>query len=142
MRKLAQLAVIVAASVLTIMSAVGGADLLGPAHADGPQCIANATDPCPPQADPPQADPPQLRTVCTGRGAEDRRSSLLASASTPHQRAALTAGRGTAQARHTVANQPLSPLPGPGHTYEAIEPAPEDNSAELSRWLSPHRGEA
>ena len=48
MRKLAKLAVIVAASVLTIMSAVGGADLLGPAHADGPQCIANATDPCPP----------------------------------------------------------------------------------------------
>jgi hypothetical protein len=68
MRKLAQLAMIVAASVLTIMSAVGGADLLGPAHADGPQCIANATDPCPPQADPPQADPPQLRTVCTGGG--------------------------------------------------------------------------
>jgi len=91
MRKLAQLAVIVAAGVPTIMSAVGGADLLGPAHADGPACIANATDPCPPQADPPQADPPQLRTVCTGRGAEDRRSSVPASASTPHQRAALTA---------------------------------------------------
>jgi hypothetical protein len=68
MRKFAQQAVIVAASVLTIMSAVSGADLLGPAHAGGPQCIANATDPCPPQADPPQADPPQLRTVCTGGG--------------------------------------------------------------------------
>jgi hypothetical protein len=58
MRKLAQRAVIAAASVLTIMSAVGGADLLGQAHAD-PQCVANAADACPPQAHPPQADPPR-----------------------------------------------------------------------------------
>jgi hypothetical protein len=58
MRKLAQRAVIAAASVLTIMSAVGGADLLGQAHAD-PQCVANAAGACPPQADPPQADPPR-----------------------------------------------------------------------------------
>jgi hypothetical protein len=68
MRKLAQRAVIAAASVLTIMSVAGGADLLGQAHADDPHCAANATDPCQPQADPPQADPPQLRTVCTGGG--------------------------------------------------------------------------
>jgi hypothetical protein len=58
MRKLAQRAVIAAASVLTIMSAVGVADLLGQAHAD-PQCVAGAADRCPPQADPPRADPPE-----------------------------------------------------------------------------------
>jgi hypothetical protein len=58
MRKLAQRAVIAGASVLAIMSAVGGADLLGQAHANEPQCVANATDPCRPQADPLQADPP------------------------------------------------------------------------------------
>jgi hypothetical protein len=57
MRKLAQRAVIAGASVLTIVSAVGGADLLGQAHAD-PLCVANGADPCQPQADPPQADPP------------------------------------------------------------------------------------
>ena len=64
--------------MLAIMSGVGGADSLGQAHADGPQCIANATDQCPqqadlaraepPRADPPQAHRPQLRTVCTGGG--------------------------------------------------------------------------
>jgi hypothetical protein len=67
MRKLGLRAVIAGASVLTIMSAVGGADLLGQAHAD-PQCASSGADPCRPQADPPQADPPQLRTVCTGGG--------------------------------------------------------------------------
>ena len=78
MRKLAQRAVIAGASVLAIMSAVAGADLLGQAHADDTPCVANATGPCPSQADPPQADPPQadplqadppqLRTVCIGGG--------------------------------------------------------------------------
>jgi len=73
MRKLAQQAVIAGASALAIMSAVGSADLLGQAHADDPQCVGNAADACPPQADPPradppQADPPQLRTVCMGGG--------------------------------------------------------------------------
>jgi hypothetical protein len=68
MRKLTQRAVIAGASVLAIMSAVGGADLLGQVHADDTHCMANATGPCPPQADPPRADPPQLRTVCTGGG--------------------------------------------------------------------------
>ena len=71
MRKLAQRAVIAGASVLTIMSAVGGADLLGQAHAD-PLCVTNAADPCPqadpPQGDPPRAHPPQLSRVCTGGG--------------------------------------------------------------------------
>jgi hypothetical protein len=96
MRKLGLQAVIAGASVLTIMSAVDGADLLGQAHAD-PHCAASGADPYqsqadpPPQADPPRAHPPQMGTVCTGRGAEDRRSSLLASASTPRQPAALTA---------------------------------------------------
>ena len=68
MRKLAQRAVIAGASVLAIMSTVAGADLLGQAHAKDTHCVANATDPCPPQADPPQADPPQLETVCMGGG--------------------------------------------------------------------------
>ena len=70
MRKLARQAVIAGASALTVMCAVGGADLQGQARADDPQCVANAADPCPqadpPQGDPPRADPPQLRTVCMG----------------------------------------------------------------------------
>jgi hypothetical protein len=72
MRKLAPRAVIAAASALAIMSAVGGADLLGQAHADDPQCVGNAAEPCPqadpPQGDPPRARPPQLSRVCTGGG--------------------------------------------------------------------------
>jgi hypothetical protein len=78
MRKLAQRAVIAGAGTLAIISGVGGVDLLGQAHADDPQCIANATDACPqqadlaradpPRADPPRADPPQLSRVCTGGG--------------------------------------------------------------------------
>jgi hypothetical protein len=73
MRKLARQAVIAGASALTVMCAVGGTDLQGQARADDPQCVANAADACPPQADPPradppQADPPQLRTVCMGGG--------------------------------------------------------------------------
>ena len=71
MRKFARQAMIAGASALTVMSAVGGAELLGQAHAD-PQCVANAANPCPqadpPQGDPPRADPPQLRTVCMGGG--------------------------------------------------------------------------
>jgi hypothetical protein len=96
MRKLGLRAVIAGASVLTIMSAVDGADLLGQAHAD-PRCATSGADPCQPQADPPpQADPTPRTPTPDGdclhwRGAEDRRSSLLASASTPRQPAALTA---------------------------------------------------
>jgi hypothetical protein len=71
MRKLAHRAVIAGASVLTIMSAIGGADLLGQAHAD-PLCVTNGTEPCQPQADPPRAGPPpadpppgpRFQTVC------------------------------------------------------------------------------
>lgn len=73
MRKLAQRAVIAGASVLTIMSAVGGADLLGQAHAD-PPCVDNAAGPClqadPPHGDPPRAHPRHLSRVCTGGGAK------------------------------------------------------------------------
>jgi hypothetical protein len=72
MRKLARQAVIAGASALTVMCAVGGADLQGQARADDPKCVANAADPCPqadpPQGDPPRADPPQLSRVCTGGG--------------------------------------------------------------------------
>jgi hypothetical protein len=57
MKKLAQRTVIAGASVLAIVSAVGGADLLGQARADDPPCVADVTDPCA-QQDPPQADPP------------------------------------------------------------------------------------
>ncbi|MDT5409081.1 MAG: hypothetical protein QOG14_1301 [Mycobacterium sp.] len=73
MRKLGLRAVIAGASVLTIMSAVDGAHLLGSAHAD-PRCATSGADPCqaqadpPPQADPPRAHPPQMGTVCTGGG--------------------------------------------------------------------------
>jgi hypothetical protein len=77
MRKLAQRAVIAGASVLTIMSAVGGADLLGQAQAD-PLCVSSGTDPCPPQAEPPRADPPpadpphrsHIRVYCQPGGAK------------------------------------------------------------------------
>jgi hypothetical protein len=52
MRKLGLRAVIADASVLTIMSAVDGADLLGQAHAH-PRCATSGADPCQAQADPP-----------------------------------------------------------------------------------------
>jgi hypothetical protein len=42
MRKLAQRAVIAGASVLTMMSVAGGADLLGQAHADPGRCADGA----------------------------------------------------------------------------------------------------
>ena len=117
MRKLARQAVIAGASALTVMCAVGGADLQGQARADDPQCVANAADPCPPQADPPQGRPapggPAAASDCLhGGGPKTGGESLLASAST----------RGAPMA--------------------AIEPAPERNSIELSRWLSPRRGAA
>jgi hypothetical protein len=67
MRKLGLRAVIADASVLTIMSAVDGADLLGQAQAD-PRCAASGANPCQPQADPPPAHRPQMGTVCTGGG--------------------------------------------------------------------------
>jgi hypothetical protein len=73
MGKLAQRAVIAGAGVLAIISAVGGADLLGQAHADNPQCVANAMDPCPVLADAPNADPPhspQVQTFCQPAGSK------------------------------------------------------------------------
>lgn len=73
MRKLAQRAVIAGAGLLAIISALGGADVLGQAHADPPQCVANATDPCAPQADLANAAPPQpshIQTFCQPAGAK------------------------------------------------------------------------
>jgi hypothetical protein len=60
--------VIASASVLVIMSAVGGTDLPGQAHADDTPCLVsavNAADPCPPQTDPPGADPPHRPRIAT-----------------------------------------------------------------------------
>jgi hypothetical protein len=96
MRKLGLRAVIAGASVLTIMSAVDGADLLGQAHAD-PRCAASGGGSMPTASGPAAASGPTPRTPTPDgdclhwRGAQDRRSSLLASASTPRQPAALTA---------------------------------------------------
>jgi hypothetical protein len=72
MRRLAKRAVIAGTSALVIMSAVGGAELLGQAHADAPPCVANVTDPCA-QQDPPQVDPPHrdhIRVFCQPGGAK------------------------------------------------------------------------
>ena len=108
MRKLGLRAVIAGASVLTIMSAVDGADLLGQAHA-GPAVRHQRGGSMPTASGPAAASGSAPRTPTPDgdclhwRGAEDRRSSLLASASTPRQPAALTA-------RNTVANQRLSPF--------------------------------
>jgi NAD(P)H-dependent FMN reductase len=72
MRRLAKRAVIAGTSALAIMSAVGGADQLGQAHADAPPCVANVTDRCA-QQDPPQVDPPHrnhIRVYCQPGGAK------------------------------------------------------------------------
>lgn len=70
-RKLVQRAIIAGAAVLGIVSGVGGADLLGQAHADNPDCVASAVDSCPRLADAPKPDnprPPRVRTFCQGAG--------------------------------------------------------------------------
>jgi hypothetical protein len=72
MRRLAKRAVIAGTSALVIMSAVGGAELLGQAHADAPPCVANVTDPRA-QQDPPQVDPRHrnhIRVFCQPGGAK------------------------------------------------------------------------
>ena len=68
--KLVQRAVIVGASAPLIVSAVGGADLLGQAHAESPQCIANATDLCaPPVGDAANtSSPPRIQMICQPAG--------------------------------------------------------------------------
>jgi hypothetical protein len=91
MRKLAQLAVIVAASVLTIMSAVGGADLLGTSPRGRPAVHRQRDGSMPAASGPAPGRPAPASDCLHWWGAEDRRSSVPASASTPHQRAALTA---------------------------------------------------
>lgn len=52
-----------------MMSTAGGANLLGQAHADDTQRVANVTDPWPPREDPPQADRrPAFRLSASQRG--------------------------------------------------------------------------
>lgn len=59
MRKLTRCVLIAGTGVVVILSGVDGADVMGQAHADEPQCIANATAPCPQQVDKQQADLPK-----------------------------------------------------------------------------------
>jgi hypothetical protein len=59
--------------MLAILSSAGGTDLLGLglAHADTPQCLANAIDPCPLQADAPDVGPtpaPHVKVFCYSAG--------------------------------------------------------------------------
>jgi hypothetical protein len=71
MRKSAKRAMVAAAGVLAILSSVGGTGLAGQARADTPPCVADATDPCPLQADAPNADPPpapHVRVFCHSAG--------------------------------------------------------------------------
>jgi hypothetical protein len=63
MRNLAQRAVIAGAGLLAIISGVGGADLIGQAHADNPECVANAMDTCPRLVDAPRPDAPRAPHV-------------------------------------------------------------------------------
>jgi hypothetical protein len=66
MRKFAQRAVIASAGMLAIISGVGGTGLLGQAHADDPNCVANAVDQCPRLVDAPRPDaPPRSHTRVT-----------------------------------------------------------------------------
>lgn len=70
-RKLVQRAMVAGAGMLAIVSGVGGAGLLGQAHADNPTCVVNAVDPCPRLADAPKPDaprPPHVRTICQPAG--------------------------------------------------------------------------
>jgi hypothetical protein len=71
MRKLARRAAIAGAGLLAIISCVGGADLIGPAHADNPECVANATVTCPRLVDAPRPDaprPPRVWLHCQPAG--------------------------------------------------------------------------
>lgn len=72
MAKFAERALIAGAETLAIVSAVGGAGLLGRARADNPPCVANAAaDPCPQRADVPNPDPPprnRIRVYCQPAG--------------------------------------------------------------------------
>jgi hypothetical protein len=64
-----QRAVIAVAGMLAIISGVGGADLLGQAHADNPDCVANAVNSCPRLVDAPKPDPPRrIQTFCQPAG--------------------------------------------------------------------------
>jgi hypothetical protein len=65
MRESAWRAVVAAFGMLAIMSGVGGADLLGQAHADPPWCFVNGEDRC---EDPP--GPPHIEVHCEGAGSK------------------------------------------------------------------------
>jgi hypothetical protein len=124
MRKLGLRAVIAGASVLTIMSAVDGADLLGQAHAD-PRCATSGADPCQPQADPPpQADPRWgLSALAGGRRPEELTAGKCqhpASTCSPDSAAELLRKHG---------------IPLPTNDFHLRRRL-------TSRWLSPHRGAA
>jgi len=64
-RKLVQRAVIAGAAMLAMISGVGGAGLLGQAHADNPDCVASVADQCPRLVDVPKLDPPPPRRIQT-----------------------------------------------------------------------------
>ncbi|ODR14301.1 hypothetical protein AWC26_10770 [Mycobacterium shimoidei] len=75
--KLAQRTAIAGAGALLIASAIDGADLMGQARADNPQCAATSTDPCPPVPDrsitvrdagPQPADRPHGHLICQPAG--------------------------------------------------------------------------
>jgi hypothetical protein len=66
MRKFLQRALISGAAGLAIVSAVGGADLLGEAHADPTPCV-NATNSCQPPATNGLLRP-QMVTICQPGG--------------------------------------------------------------------------
>jgi hypothetical protein len=70
LRKLAQRVVIAIAGPLIVIGGVDGAQPRVQAHADNPDCVANAIDPCPDQANLVKTDPPQrhLQTFCQGAG--------------------------------------------------------------------------
>lgn len=56
-----QRAVIVGAGMLAIFGGVGGAGLVGQAHADDPPCVATATNSCPDHANLVNTNPPPKR---------------------------------------------------------------------------------
>ena len=68
-REFVQRVVIAGAALLGIIGGLGGAGLVGQAHADDPPCLAGAADPCLVGA--PRSDPPPQRrtqTVCRPAG--------------------------------------------------------------------------
>ncbi len=70
-RRLVRQAVIAGMAALAIISGVGGAGLVGQAHADDPTCVPSATDSCPDHANLVNTNPPPQRRyqkVCQPAG--------------------------------------------------------------------------